>query len=69
MVAIDWTDIQKKYAGQWVAFKDDEETVVGNGTTAKEALDKAQANGYEEPILAVMPKEVVTYIGGYEISV
>ena len=62
-MAIDWTKIFKKYKGLWVAFKDDEKTVVGSGKTAKEALFRAQKNGYEKPVLARLPEQIVTYVG------
>jgi len=61
--AIDWSGVYKKYKGQWVAFADDETTVVGYGKTAQTALKKAIANGYQEPILSKMPDELITYIG------
>ncbi len=62
-MAIDWTNIYEKYKGLWVALKDDEQSVVGSGNTAKEALLKAQRNGHQEPILTRMPKELVTFVG------
>ena len=63
MAAIDLTEVQKKYPGEWVAFESDEETVSGHGKTLEEAMNMAQANGCDDPIMAVMPKEVVTYFG------
>lgn len=60
---IDWTKIYKKYKGLWVALKDDEQTVVGSGKTAKEALRQAQNVGYDNPILTRMPAELITYVG------
>jgi hypothetical protein len=60
---IDITKVFEKYKGQWVAFKDDEKTVVGNGKTAKEACEKAITNGYNKPILARIPVELVNNIG------
>ena len=64
----DWTKIYKKYKGLWVAMADDEETVLGSGKTLKEALAKAQQNGYPNPILNRMPDNLSTYVGGfYEI--
>ena len=62
-MAIDWTKIYKKYRGLWVALLDDEQTVVGSGKTAKEALEKAQRKGYKKPILIRMPEKLVAYIG------
>ncbi len=62
-MSIDWTKIYKQYRGRWVALKDDEQTVVGSGQTAREAWDAAQRNGYEKPILTRMPERLVTYVG------
>lgn len=62
-IAIDWTKIYKRYRGLWVALKDDEETVVGAGKTAKEALAEARAKGYNDPILHRVPTEVLPYVG------
>lgn len=62
-MAIDWTKIYEQYKGQWVALKDDEQTVLASGKTAKEAWEKARKAGYEEPILTPMPKNLDTYVG------
>jgi len=62
-MAIDWTKIQKKYPGLWIALGNDEQTVVGFGETAKQAFQKAQETGCDEPILTRMPKELITYVG------
>jgi len=62
-MGIDWTEIYKKYKGMWVALKDDEQTVVGSGKTAKEAWENAQKNGYAKPILTRMPEKLVAYVG------
>ena len=62
-MAIDWTKIYKKYKGLWVALDKDEETVVGSGKSAREALERAQKEGYEEPILTRMPEEITAYVG------
>jgi hypothetical protein len=62
-MAIDWTNIYKKYKGLWVALKDDEKTVVSSGKTAKEAWEKAQKKGFEKPILTRMPEKLTPYVG------
>lgn len=62
-MAIDWTKIYKKYKGLWVALKDDEETVVGSGKTAREAWEKAQKAGYKKPIMTRMPSALISYVG------
>jgi hypothetical protein len=63
MTAIDWTKIYKKYKGLWIALKNDEETVISSGKTAKEAWTNAQKMGYKKPILTRMPEKLVPYIG------
>jgi len=60
---IDWTKIYKKYKGVWVAMEDDEQTVIAFGKTAKEAWERAKLKGCKKPILAYMPKKLVTYVG------
>jgi len=60
---IDWTKIYKKYKGLWVAMQSDEQTVISSGKTAKEAWEKAKAEGYKKPILTYMPEKLVTYVG------
>lgn len=60
---INWTNIQKKYKGLWVALAKDEKTVITSGRTAKEAWDKARKQGYEKPILSRMPEKLLTYVG------
>ena len=64
MVAKNWTKIYEKYKGLWVALKKDEVTVVGSGETLKEALRKANDNGYSNPIVTRMPKTLSAYVGG-----
>lgn len=68
MPAVDWSTIYQQYKGLWVALQEDEETVVGSGQTAREALEQAKESGYPKPILTRMPEELVTYIGfWYEV--
>jgi hypothetical protein len=64
-MAIDWTQIFKKYKGRWVALKDDEKTVVGSGDSAVEALEDANKKGYKKPILFKVPIEVIPYVGSF----
>lgn len=66
-MAIDWTRIFKKYRGLWVAFADDEQTVVGSGTSAKGALEAATRRGVERPILMKMPPKLVSYVGSFGV--
>lgn len=64
-MAIDWTNICKKYKGLWVGLKDDEKTVVASGKTVKEVMEKAQKKGYEKPILFRVPTKIIPYVGGF----
>jgi len=66
MKAINWKNMREKYKGQWVALEDDETTVIASGRTMKEAWRKAQEQGHSEPILAFMPRELVSF-AGYEV--
>ena len=62
-MAIDWTKIYKKYKGLWVALAEDEQTVLGSGKTAKEALSEASQKGSMSPILTRMPENLASYVG------
>lgn len=62
-MAINWTKIYRKYKGMWVALADDEQTVLGAGKTAKEALLQAEKKGNKSPILTRMPESIVSYVG------
>ncbi|MEK9154379.1 MAG: DUF5678 domain-containing protein [Patescibacteria group bacterium] len=64
----DWTKIQSKYGGLWVALAEDEKTVLASGGSAKDAYDKARKGGHEDPILTRMPEALTAYVGsGYEV--
>ena len=60
---INWTLLYKKYAGQWIAFKADEKTVVASGKTLKIAHAKAIKLGLKKPIMSFVPKENITFVG------
>jgi hypothetical protein len=68
---IDWTKLYEKYKGFWVALSDaDNETMVGSGETAKEALDQAHRNGFSNAAITFVPKEMITFAGTvYEVPV
>ena len=65
---IDLSKTYDKYRGQWVAFKDDEKTVISHGETAKAAYEKAMLKGFKSPILARMPSELLSYVGAHLLS-
>ena len=62
-MAVDWTNIYKKYKGLWVALSDDEKIVLAFGETAGDALENAKSKGYKNPILSKMPEKLITYVG------
>lgn len=64
-MAIDWSKIYEQYRGLWVALAEDEQTVVGSGKTAKEAMERAREKGCDVPILTRMPEELMTYVGSH----
>ncbi len=63
MPAKDWTKIYEQYKGQWVALKDDEETVITSAMTLREAADEAKRQGYLKPILMQVPEKLTVFIG------
>lgn len=65
-MAIDLTNVVKKYKGLWVGLKkDDGKTVVASGATVKEVMEKAQRKGYQHPILFKVPRQVMPFVGGF----
>ena len=62
-MAKDWTKIQKKYKGLWVALADDEQTVLGSGKTLRAAIGEASDHGHKNPIMTRMPTAVLPYVG------
>lgn len=62
-MAKDWTKIQKKYKGLWVALQKDEITVISAAKSLKEAILEAHKKGFGEPIMTRMPEKLITYVG------
>ena len=62
-MAIDLTNIYKKYKGLWVALKEDKVTVVASGQTVNEALSEAKTKGFDDPILFKVPTRIIPQIG------
>ncbi len=62
-MAIDWTNIYKKYKGLWVALKDDERTVVSFGKTAKEAWTKAKKKDSKSQFWLICQKPCPPMLG------
>ncbi|OHA20618.1 MAG: hypothetical protein A2836_01240 [Candidatus Taylorbacteria bacterium RIFCSPHIGHO2_01_FULL_45_63] len=62
-MARDWTKLYKKYKGLWVALAEDEETVLGVGSTVKEALAIAKTKTDKTPFLTRVPRTLEAYVG------
>ena len=62
-MAKDWTNLYRKYKGLWVALAEDEETVLGIGKTAREALEQAKKKTPKTPFLTRMPENLASYVG------
>ena len=62
-MAIDLTNIYRKYKGLWVALKEDNVSVVASGQTIQEVLSEAKTKGFEDPILFKVPTRIVPQIG------
>lgn len=63
MKVIDWTHLHPKYAGKWVAFADDEETVIGSAKTLPVTIKQAQKKGHQSPLVFKVPREMLPYVG------
>ncbi len=50
-MAIDWTNIYKKYKGLWVGLKD--------------VMEKSKKKGFNSPILFRVPARIIPYIGAF----
>lgn len=62
-MAVNWIKIYKQYKGMWVAFKQDEKTVIASGNTAKSVHDRAIQRGFENPILSFIPLTITPMVG------
>lgn len=63
MKSINISHLFPKYEGQWVAFAQDQATVVGSGKTLKTAITKAQKRGLKTPIMFKVPTGMSAYVG------
>ena len=66
MKIVDWTAAYAKYKGLWVALDSDNETVVGKGATAEQALMEARTKGFAEAALTYIPHEAVAFASQHE---
>lgn len=62
MPVVDMVEIEKRYAGRWIALSDNRKRVVASGSTLQEALANARKKGVQDPILSRIPRQFLTYI-------
>ena len=51
------------YEGQWVALSEDDQAVLGAGSTAKAALEAARAQGHDDVTLKYVQPSDALYCG------
>lgn len=61
----DWTHLHPQYAGKWVAFAPDEETVIASAKTLRTLMELAEESGFPHPLTFKVPKEIVPYVGSF----
>jgi len=59
----DWTNIHLEYPGQWVAFNQDQQTVIASAKSLKATLNKAQKKGFINPSVFKVPTQPLPYVG------
>ncbi len=62
MPTIDLVELFEKFLNQWIALDEDNERIVGNGSTIQEAVEKAEKNGVKEPILLYVSPQLATCV-------
>ena len=62
MPTIDLVELFEKFLNQWIALDEDNERIVGNGSTIQEAVEKAERNGVKEPILLYVSPQLATCV-------
>ena len=63
MPIVDLKTLLQAYEGQWVALSEDDQTVLGAGSTAKTALEAARAQGHDDVTLQYVQPSDVLYCG------
>lgn len=62
-ITMSWDHLHKKYAGLWVALKQDEKTVVASGSSFEAVMKKANKKGYKNPVLTLVPEKLIAFVG------
>lgn len=58
-----WSSLFQDYKGLWVAFGEDEETVVASGKNAKNTYNQAKKSGLKTPVLFRVPQTSLPHVG------
>lgn len=62
-MAIDWTDIFKKYRGLWIGLKKDQKTVIASGKSVKQVMEISNKKGVKLPYLFRVPSKITSHVG------
>lgn len=62
-MVIDWTKINKKYKGKWIALKSDKVSVIASAKTLIEVAKKANDKGYKNPAFTRIPDKLISFAG------
>ena len=57
--------VPKQYAGQWIAWDQQQTQIVASGSTYDEAYQAAIKAGERQPLLAKAPPANVRFVGGW----
>ena len=60
-----WTHLFPKFAGLWVAFAKDEQTVISSAKSLEYTVKMAEEKGYKMPLLFKVPMESLPYVGSF----
>ena len=63
MKSKNWTHLFPKYAGLWVAFDKDEETIIASSKSLKITLKKAKKKGISPSPVFKVPQKMMPYVG------
>jgi hypothetical protein len=62
-ISVDFTNMTKKYPGQWIVLDNALNKVVTYSSNAKKAYKNALNKGLKKPILFKVPRKITPYFG------
>jgi len=63
MRSVDFTNIYKKYKGEWIALDSDLKKVISSGKTLKETNKAVIKKGYSAPVFFRVPQKNLPFYG------